>query len=83
VLDTDYGSMYGAYRPAGPGQNYWRIAQFLFPFWTMTPTGLLGHHLVARAWVPMDDEHMIRPSPRAWVRSTTGPRSNWAAATRW
>jgi phthalate 4,5-dioxygenase oxygenase subunit len=59
VLDTDYGSMYGAYRPAGPGQNYWRIAQFLFPFWTMTPTGLLGHHLVARAWVPMDDEHMI------------------------
>lgn len=35
------------------------IAQFLFPFWTMTPTGLLGHHMVAKAWVPMDDEHMI------------------------
>ena len=59
VLDTDYGSMYGAYRPAGPGRNYWRIAQFLFPFWTMTPTGLLGRQIVARAWVPMDDEHMI------------------------
>jgi len=59
VLDTDYGSMYGAYRPAGPGRNYWRIAQFLFPFWTMTPTGLLGHQIVARAWVPMDDQHMI------------------------
>jgi phthalate 4,5-dioxygenase len=69
VLDTDYGSMYGAYRPAGPGRHYWRIAQFLFPFWTMTPTGLLGHQVVARAWVPMDDEHMImfmmmpRPDP--------------------
>ena len=81
VLDTDYGSMYGAYRPAGPGQNYWRIAQFLFPFWTMTPTGLLGHHLVARAWVPMDDEHMIMfmmvprlpPQDRA-VRERQGAR---------
>jgi phenylpropionate dioxygenase-like ring-hydroxylating dioxygenase large terminal subunit len=59
VLDTDYGSMYGAYRPAGPGQLYWRIAQFLYPFYTMTPTGLLGRQIIARAWVPMDDEHMI------------------------
>jgi phthalate 4,5-dioxygenase len=59
VLDTDYGSMYGAYRPAGPGRTYWRIAQFLFPFYTMTPTGLLGRQRVARAWVPMDDEHML------------------------
>ena len=59
VLDTEYGSMYGAYRPAGPGQYYWRIAQFLFPFFTMTPTGLLGRQIIARAWVPMDDEHMM------------------------
>jgi phthalate 4,5-dioxygenase oxygenase subunit len=59
VLDTEYGSMYGAYRPAGPGQYYWRIAQFLFPFFTMTPTGLLGRQIVARAWVPMDDAHMM------------------------
>jgi phthalate 4,5-dioxygenase len=59
VLDTDYGSMYGAYRPAGPGQQYWRIAQFLFPFYTMTPTGLLGRQIIGRAWVPMDDTHSI------------------------
>ena len=59
VLDTDYGAMYGAYRPAGRGQYYWRIAQFLFPFFTMPPTGQLGRHIVARAWVPMDDEHMM------------------------
>jgi phthalate 4,5-dioxygenase oxygenase subunit len=71
VLDTEYGSMYGAYRPAGPGQQYWRIAQFLFPFYTMPPTGLLGGKMVARAWVPMDDEHMMlftmipKPSPEA------------------
>ncbi|HKF76128.1 MAG TPA: Rieske 2Fe-2S domain-containing protein [Candidatus Dormibacteraeota bacterium] len=71
VLDTEYGAMYGAYRPAGPGRQYWRIAQFLFPFYTMTPTGLLGRQIIARAWVPMDDEHMmlftmvLRPSPEA------------------
>jgi phenylpropionate dioxygenase-like ring-hydroxylating dioxygenase large terminal subunit len=72
VLDTGYGSMYGAYRPAGPGQYYWRIAQFLFPFYTMTPTGLLGRQIIARAWVPMDDEHMMlffmRPEPSAELR---------------
>jgi hypothetical protein len=25
----------------------------------MTPTGLLGQQIIARAWVPMDDEHML------------------------
>jgi phthalate 4,5-dioxygenase len=80
VLDTDYGAMYGAYRPAGPGQYYWRIAQFLFPFFTMPPTGLLGGHVVARAWVPMDDEHMMmfmmipRLTPAAARQATQGPR---------
>ena len=69
VLDTEYGAMYGAYRPAGPGQQYWRIAQFLFPFYTMTPTGLLGRQIIGRAWVPMDDHHMLlfsmTPKPSA------------------
>ncbi|MBO0685943.1 MAG: (2Fe-2S)-binding protein, partial [Candidatus Dormibacteraeota bacterium] len=59
VLDTDYGAMYGAFRPAGPGRQYWRIAQFLFPFWTMTPPGLLGDRVLGKAWVPMDDHHMM------------------------
>src|SRR5205085_10154108 len=55
VVDTDCGSMYGAYRPADNGQQYWRIAHFLFPFHTMIPTGVLGLQVLARAWVPMDD----------------------------
>ena len=59
VLDTEYGSMYGAYRPAGPGRRYWRIAHFLFPFLTMPPSGLLGRQIVTRAWVPMDDTHTL------------------------
>jgi phenylpropionate dioxygenase-like ring-hydroxylating dioxygenase large terminal subunit len=78
VLDTPYGAMYGAYRPAGPGQNYWRIAQFLFPFWTMPPTGLLGGKMVARAWVPMDDEHMLMfmtiPAQTQQSRILLGPQ---------
>jgi phenylpropionate dioxygenase-like ring-hydroxylating dioxygenase large terminal subunit len=59
VLDTEFGCMYSAYRPADPGQTYHRIALFLFPFWTMIPTGVLGHQVIARGWVPMDDEHTM------------------------
>src|SRR5438105_5117480 len=32
-----------------------RAPKFLFPFWAMTPTGVLGLEVRARAWVPMDD----------------------------
>src|SRR4030081_1474189 len=59
VVDTEYGAMYGAYRPADEGRLYWRIAQFLFPFYAMIPTGVLGLQVLTRAWVPMDDEHML------------------------
>jgi hypothetical protein len=59
VVDTDYGAMYAAYRPGPEGQYYWRFAQFLFPFYAMIPTGVLGIQVLARAWVPMDDEHMM------------------------
>ena len=37
AVDTDYGAMYGAYRPADEGNEYWRIAQFLFPFTRTSP----------------------------------------------
>src|SRR6266511_1093229 len=59
VTDTEYGTMYGARRPAEADTYYWRIASFLFPFFTMIPTGLLGHQIVARAWVPLDDDHLM------------------------
>jgi phenylpropionate dioxygenase-like ring-hydroxylating dioxygenase large terminal subunit len=59
VVDTDYGAMYGAFRPGPDGQHYWRFAQFLFPFYAMIPTGVLGLQVLVRAWVPMDDEHMM------------------------
>jgi phenylpropionate dioxygenase-like ring-hydroxylating dioxygenase large terminal subunit len=66
VVDTDFGTMYGAYRDTGDGRRYWRVANFLFPFWTMPPQGLLGHKINARGWVPMDDTHtmFIMTGPR-------------------
>ena len=58
VTDTNYGTMYCAYRAAEPGQTYWRFANFLFPFWTQTPQGAFDR-LNSRAWVPMDDTHTM------------------------
>jgi len=59
VVDTDSGTMYGAYRPAGEDRYYWRIAQYMFPFYAMIPTGVLGHQILCRAWVPLDDTHVM------------------------
>jgi phenylpropionate dioxygenase-like ring-hydroxylating dioxygenase large terminal subunit len=59
VIDTPYGTMYGAYRGAEPGHYYWRIAQFLFPFYSMAPGGVLGLTRMLIARVPMDDEHTM------------------------
>jgi hypothetical protein len=59
MVDTDGGVTYGAFRPAGPDQCYWRIAQYYFPFWASTPPGVLGLKVMQHARVPMDDEHTI------------------------
>jgi hypothetical protein len=59
VVDTDVGASYGAYRDGPPGQYYWRIAHFLFPFLTMSPPGVLGLNISGIYWVPMDDEHTL------------------------
>jgi phthalate 4,5-dioxygenase oxygenase subunit len=59
VTDTEFGTSYGAYRPAEPGSNYWRIAHFLFPFYTMIPTGVMGAEVRIRGWIPIDDENTM------------------------
>ena len=69
--------MYGAYRPVDDDKYYWRVAQFLFPFYTLIPTGALGVQINVRAWVPVDDEHtmfwnMAVPS----TRTPAGSRPN-------
>jgi phenylpropionate dioxygenase-like ring-hydroxylating dioxygenase large terminal subunit len=59
VADTDFGAVYGAYRPAEANTNYWRIANFLFPFYTQVPPGTLAVKRQFRAWVPLDDSHVM------------------------
>ena len=59
VQDTEYGMLAGAHRDAGDGETYWRFAQFLLPFWTQPPPSAFGTEAVARAWVPLDDEHTM------------------------
>jgi len=69
ALDTPYGVLIGAGRADGD-QRYWRITQFLMPFWSMT--GPYGENPIrhTRAWLAMDDEttmvfsvtfHPLRP----------------------
>jgi phthalate 4,5-dioxygenase oxygenase subunit len=59
VTDTDWGTMYCAYRPAEADGTYWRFAHFAFPFWTFIPQGDFMDRVIARAWVPMDDTHVM------------------------
>jgi len=59
VMDTEFGTSYGAYRPAGDDNYYWRIAHMLFPCYAMIPTGTLGLNIFWRAYVPMDDDHTL------------------------
>jgi phthalate 4,5-dioxygenase len=85
VIDTEAGAAYGARKPAGPDQVYWRIAQWCFPFYTFTPPGVLGTKKGGNARVPMDDYHTItysmvsgrnRPGPvQAIIRGPMQPNS--------
>jgi phthalate 4,5-dioxygenase len=60
VADTEHGLLIMARRNAESGTYYWRITQFLLPFYTLTPptvdpedcgrAAYYGH-----AWVPIDD----------------------------
>jgi phthalate 4,5-dioxygenase len=59
VIDTQYGTSYGAWRPAAEDTYYWRIAHMLFPFYAMIPAGLMGQQTRFAAYVPMDDEHTL------------------------
>lgn len=59
VLDTDYGVIIGARRNAPDDQYYWRVTQFLMPFYTMPPTPIDDPIIQAHIWVPMSDAEVI------------------------
>ncbi|HET8746783.1 MAG TPA: Rieske 2Fe-2S domain-containing protein [Ramlibacter sp.] len=59
VAETPWGTSYGAYRSEADGRTSWRIANFMFPFWTQAPNADFLTHVGVRGWVPMDDEHTM------------------------
>jgi len=59
VIEHEIGATYGAYRPAEDDSYYWRIANFMLPFYTQNPTLLIGRKTMGNAWVPIDDEHVM------------------------
>jgi phenylpropionate dioxygenase-like ring-hydroxylating dioxygenase large terminal subunit len=91
VADTEFGVMYGAYRPAEADTHYWRMANFLFPFYAMVPTGVMGLEVRVRAWIPMDDEHTLaltishgaQPQSRTAGRQALSPPETLPNTTDW
>jgi phthalate 4,5-dioxygenase oxygenase subunit len=59
VIDTEGGAAYGARRPGAPGTDYWRVAQWCFPYYTFPPSGVLGIKVNNLCRVPMDDTHTM------------------------
>ena len=66
VRETEAGVMYGARREAEAGQFYWRVTQFLMPFYTSVPS--YGEKNRDKVWVPIDDEHTMVWEPH-WSAS--------------
>lgn len=59
TLDTDYGVAIAARRNAEEDSYYWRITQFLMPFWTIIPPYGRDPVFGGHAWVPIDDERTL------------------------
>ena len=58
VVESDGGLLIGARREAEEGHYYWRITQFILPWFTLIPP--FGDHAMGgHAWVPVDDENCI------------------------
>ncbi|MBK8064902.1 MAG: Rieske 2Fe-2S domain-containing protein, partial [Betaproteobacteria bacterium] len=74
VQESPFGTSYCAHRPAGPGETHYRVAHFLFPFWTYPPEGNFGDNIISQAWVPMDDTHTM-VFHITWNKRTPPPRA--------
>lgn len=57
VSETDIGVVYGARRRSPADGDYWRITQFMLPFYTSVPAYDGMNRL--KIWVPMDDTHTM------------------------
>jgi phenylpropionate dioxygenase-like ring-hydroxylating dioxygenase large terminal subunit len=55
VRPTDYGLLIAARRNASDDRSYWRINQWLMPWYTTVPAERDGGPFNMHAWVPIDD----------------------------
>lgn len=56
TAESDGGLLIAARRDATDAEYYWRITQFILPWFTLIPP-FGDHALGGHAWVPIDDEH--------------------------
>jgi hypothetical protein len=56
IVDTVAGFVAGSARAVGEGNLYWRLNQFMLPFYTMIPQRE-SEAMLTRVWVPMDDHN--------------------------
>ena len=59
IRETDYGAASAAYRSTGDGRTYWRVMNWLWPFYTQSPTSEIGSTAAMFATVPVDDYHCM------------------------
>jgi phenylpropionate dioxygenase-like ring-hydroxylating dioxygenase large terminal subunit len=59
AVDTDYGTLIGARRTVDDQLYYWRVAQFLMPFYSMIASTAESPTVSGHAWVPVDDENTM------------------------
>jgi phthalate 4,5-dioxygenase oxygenase subunit len=57
VVQSDGGLLIGARRNAEEDSYYWRITQWIMPWYTIIPPFGTHNPLGAHAWVPIDDEN--------------------------
>jgi nitrite reductase/ring-hydroxylating ferredoxin subunit len=57
VAESDGGLLIGARRNVDDEQYYWRLTQFIMPWYTIIPPFGTHNPMGAHAWVPIDDEN--------------------------
>ncbi len=58
IFESASGLVIGARRDADPGFHYWRITQWMMPWYTLIPP-YRGQALNGHFWVPMDDDNCM------------------------
>jgi phthalate 4,5-dioxygenase oxygenase subunit len=58
ILESPGGLLIGARRDADPGFHYWRVTQWMMPWYTLIPP-YRGQALNGHMWVPLDDDNCM------------------------